>query len=717
MRKKLVMTLAFVMLFQLFAIDKTMKTEIKEAPRKFDLATPIPKLPYQAADGGVFDKSGNGAGWYQGYNRKVQFNLDPVTGSMIGAVYRRLSTATGAGTIGGLTGEWGATLSTYLETIYDYSTYWGELPGGRYPHTAEFINGYLFGQWTDMDSYGSGVPSDAHPICAVGDVTWGYDWVSWSDGVKVSATEGGATIPGAWNGTGDVVYDPATGYYYWTQSWTTATGAEIPFSTDAIVSAVIGRSLTPGDINSWVWTDYNLLSFDATDDTVGATDVPELHIAYCKDKYGNGTGYGIAVTVGNDSDDIVDYNGTPVQQNSKISYTYTTNWGAYDSSGDWTPNWVHDGPDKLFQIEMKDLFDWYGETMTTYDSIGVDSLGNTIWNPTEVLLANDPFITSNISAVATENNIVHILLKAFPATMDNPGYFYYSTDQGFRPGYYHVRGEITPSGVNWSKADYVASTVDNDTGEIEFKYTNSNVLSIGYAGYGQIYASWLDKPTSRAIVNPFAEGDGNSMFLDDAYITFSGDEGKTWEINTVKEVESGDPVYPLWYLYYAANLTKTGSLHEEGWCVSTHGNILSKQIEVYAAHQYYDPANPITDPPADFTDYQQFLHVWKITGALSDSTSIETENVSLVKDFALEQNYPNPFNPSTEIRFALQNDSKVKLSVYNTKGELVANLKNEKMAKGAHAVNFDASALNSGVYFYKIDVNGMAETKKMVLTK
>jgi len=39
------------------------------------------------------------------------------------------------------------------------------------------------------------------------------------------------------------------------------------------------------------------------------------------------------------------------------------------------------------------------------------------------------------------------------------------------------------------------------------------------------------------------------------------------------------------------------------------------------------------------------------------------------------------------------------------------------MAKGAHAVSFDASALNSGVYFYKIDVNGMAETRKMVLTK
>ncbi|HXK50490.1 MAG TPA: T9SS type A sorting domain-containing protein, partial [Clostridiales bacterium] len=86
-------------------------------------------------------------------------------------------------------------------------------------------------------------------------------------------------------------------------------------------------------------------------------------------------------------------------------------------------------------------------------------------------------------------------------------------------------------------------------------------------------------------------------------------------------------------------------------------------------------------------------------------------------NFNLEQNYPNPFNPVTEIRFSINNDANVKLAVYNIKGELVSNLKNEKMVKGLHTVNFDASNLNSGVYFYKLSVDGMAETKKMVLTK
>jgi hypothetical protein len=183
--------------------------------------------------------------------------------------------------------------------------------------------------------------------------------------------------------------------------------------------------------------------------------------------------------------------------------------------------------------------------------------------------------------------------------------------------------------------------------------------------------------------------------------------------------EKADNTFAPYTLNYAWNVTKTATLHDEGWTVATHGTNITPGVNdgtmtVYAACQYYDAANPLAPPINGWYDYQQFLKIWKVTGT---PTAIETEQVSMVKDFTLEQNYPNPFNPSTEIRFALQNDSQVKLSVYNTKGELVSNLKNEKMVKGSHVVNFDASALNSGVYFYKLNVGERTETKKMVLTK
>ena len=90
--------------------------------------------------------------------------------------------------------------------------------------------------------------------------------------------------------------------------------------------------------------------------------------------------------------------------------------------------------------------------------------------------------------------------------------------------------------------------------------------------------------------------------------------------------------------------------------------------------------------------------------------------------YSLEQNYPNPFNPSTIINFNLKVDSKVTLRVFNILGQQVAQLFNGTMAAGIHQVNFNASQLNSGVYFYCLDASGIDGTtfsavKKMMLTK
>jgi flagellar hook assembly protein FlgD len=59
----------------------------------------------------------------------------------------------------------------------------------------------------------------------------------------------------------------------------------------------------------------------------------------------------------------------------------------------------------------------------------------------------------------------------------------------------------------------------------------------------------------------------------------------------------------------------------------------------------------------------------------------------------------------------------VNLSVYNTNGQLVRTLLDGKTEKGYHTVNFDASELNSGMYLYRIDVNGNAQIRKMIMLK
>lgn len=99
-----------------------------------------------------------------------------------------------------------------------------------------------------------------------------------------------------------------------------------------------------------------------------------------------------------------------------------------------------------------------------------------------------------------------------------------------------------------------------------------------------------------------------------------------------------------------------------------------------------------------------------------DGTS--TEDLNLVTDFSLDQNYPNPFNPSTTIGYSLETSSQVILEVFNEVGQRVSILVNGRVNSGSHTVEFNAEKLASGVYFYKLSINGSAvQTKKMLLMK
>jgi len=81
------------------------------------------------------------------------------------------------------------------------------------------------------------------------------------------------------------------------------------------------------------------------------------------------------------------------------------------------------------------------------------------------------------------------------------------------------------------------------------------------------------------------------------------------------------------------------------------------------------------------------------------------------------QAYPNPFNSVTTIRFILPINSQVELVVYNIMGERVKQLVNEEKPAGNYNVEFNASELPSGIYFYRLQAGSFVETKKMVLMK
>ncbi|MCF8242229.1 MAG: carboxypeptidase regulatory-like domain-containing protein [Melioribacteraceae bacterium] len=100
------------------------------------------------------------------------------------------------------------------------------------------------------------------------------------------------------------------------------------------------------------------------------------------------------------------------------------------------------------------------------------------------------------------------------------------------------------------------------------------------------------------------------------------------------------------------------------------------------------------------------------------ATYVEEEIKEIIPDqFTLKNNYPNPFNPTTTIGFDIPTQSYVKLTVYNLIGEEITTLVNKTLDAGTYNYTFDASNLNSGIYFYQLQAGEFNSVRKMILMK
>ncbi|MDY0082372.1 MAG: zinc-dependent metalloprotease family protein [Ignavibacteriaceae bacterium] len=102
--------------------------------------------------------------------------------------------------------------------------------------------------------------------------------------------------------------------------------------------------------------------------------------------------------------------------------------------------------------------------------------------------------------------------------------------------------------------------------------------------------------------------------------------------------------------------------------------------------------------------------------------NVVTVDAGLPKDFLVMQNYPNPFNPVTSIKFQLPVDSKVKVEIFNTLGEKIAELLNNQLSAGFQEVSFDGANQASGIFYYVVTASGIdgsnfRSVKKMILMK
>ena len=207
-----------------------------------------------------------------------------------------------------------------------------------------------------------------------------------------------------------------------------------------------------------------------------------------------------------------------------------------------------------------------------------------------------------------------------------------------------------------------------------------------------------------------------------------------------------DGGYQILPRYYADDFLPAGSLPVEltsfsasvtgnaivlNWATATETNNLGFEVERATNEKVWNKVGFVegygTSAEAKsytFTDkevgslvsYFYRLKQVDFDGTYSYSAEIEI-SLEMPTSFELSQNFPNPFNPTTNIRFTLPEASNVKLKVFNTLGEEVANLTNRMFEAGVHNVSFDASNFISGVYFYSIEANNFVQVRKMMLLK
>lgn len=191
------------------------------------------------------------------------------------------------------------------------------------------------------------------------------------------------------------------------------------------------------------------------------------------------------------------------------------------------------------------------------------------------------------------------------------------------------------------------------------------------------------------------------------------DFGTTWD--TIARVISNQPFD---YETYCVNFSSLNT----GWCGGTFGQIFKT---TNGGFNWIQQQMPSTNFRRSMWFYNDSIG-WGAGGGgqiVRTTTggqylAIEPIGGEVPQKFELKQNYPNPFNPSTQINFALPQNSFVTVKIYNAISEEIARLvNNEFKSAGSYSVTFDGSNFSSGIYFYSIEAGQYKETKKMVLIK
>ena len=300
------------------------------------------------------------------------------------------------------------------------------------------------------------------------------------------------------------------------------------------------------------------------------------------------------------------------------------------------------------------------------------------------------------------------------------------------------------SGTNWPYWSLTPMALDPVTGTAANIYAAiqaGNTLGTAY-----LYSNEASTYTTGAKTYPLVEGNilsDMTAAVSNGYFAMgmaSRDNSATYFITFDGWAQTNPPSLDVIYEYVVpVELTSFAATTDNknvnlNWSTATELNNSGFQIERSSGSEYqvvgFVAGHGTTTEVQNYSYVDQNVNAGSYTyrlkqvdfdGTFEYSNAIEVDILG-IKEFALGQNYPNPFNPSTKINFSLAVDSKVSLKIFDVLGQEVATLINGQLAAGSQEVSFNASSLNSGVYFYRIDADGIdgqkfSSVRKMILTK
>ena len=281
------------------------------------------------------------------------------------------------------------------------------------------------------------------------------------------------------------------------------------------------------------------------------------------------------------------------------------------------------------------------------------------------------------------------------------------------------------------------------------------VLSIvyekGLTGNRQIYsAGYYDYPNPAWAITKISKGGDNinpnigAFGFSSNFLTYQTLNNGVWEIvsNIIRNDTTGNINYncenPCIFAYPL--LTKRLNSITPFFIVYDSDSLKSnKEVICMPSPVWPHPDTTINlsnSPGDDYAPFISYYHtdttyiavfwtheengtkdIWMAKTIYTPEIGGVNEPPQVLSNYTLEQNYPNPFNPVTTINYTIAAKDFVTIKVYDVLGKEIATLVNEEKPAGSYSVNFNASKLSSGVYFYRMQAGSFVETKKLILLK